>query len=62
VRNIVRIGQERFGVTSSSVFKAQGHRPLEDSFGMLKACVLLYHSLNQWRNEANIQFETVRKT
>jgi hypothetical protein len=29
---------------------------------MLKTCVLLDHSLNQGRNEANIQFETIRKT
>jgi hypothetical protein len=28
----------------------------------MKLCVLLYHSLNQWRNEANIHFETIRKT
>jgi hypothetical protein len=62
MRNIVRIGQERFGVTGSSVFKAQGPHPLEDSFGMLKSCMLLDNSLNQGRNETNVQFETIRKT
>jgi hypothetical protein len=62
MRNIVRVSQERFSVTGSIVFKAQGPHPLEDSFGMLKACVLLDHSLNQGRNEANVQFETIRKT
>jgi hypothetical protein len=61
MRNIVRVSQECFGVTGSSVFKAQGPHPLEDSFGMLKVCVLLDQSLNQGRNEANIQFETIRK-
>jgi hypothetical protein len=54
--NIVKISQERFGVTGSSVFNEQGPHPLEDSFGMLKACDLLDHSLNQGRNEANVQF------
>jgi hypothetical protein len=29
---------------------------------MLKACVLLDRSLNQGRNEANVQFETICKT
>jgi hypothetical protein len=62
VRNIVRISQERFVVTGSSVLKAQVPRPLKDLFGMLKACVLLYHYLNQGRNEANVQFDTIRKT
>jgi hypothetical protein len=61
-RKNVRISQERFGVTGSSVFKAQGPHPLEYSFGMLKAYVFLYHSLNQGRNESNLQFETIRKT
>jgi hypothetical protein len=61
MRNIVRFSQEHLGVIVSSMFKAQGPRPLEDSFGMLKACVLLDHSLNQGSNETNVQFETIRK-
>jgi hypothetical protein len=44
------------------VFKPQGPHPLEDSFGMLKVCVLLYHYLKQERNESNVQFETIGKT
>jgi hypothetical protein len=62
MRNIVRISQEHFGVTGGSVFKPQGPRPLKDSCGMLKACVVLDHSLNQWRNEAKVQLETTRKS
>jgi hypothetical protein len=62
MRNIVRISREHFGVTGSDVFTPQGPHPLEVSFGMLKACVFLDHSLNQGTNEADVQFETIRKT
>jgi hypothetical protein len=45
MRSIVRISQESFGVTGSSVFKAQGPHPPEDSFGMLKVCVCCWITL-----------------
>jgi hypothetical protein len=62
MRNIVRISQEHFGVTGSSVFNPQGPHSLEYSFGILKVCVLLDHYLNQGRNESNVQFKTIHKT
>jgi hypothetical protein len=33
-----------------------------DTFGRLKACVLLEHSLKRGFNAPNVQFETIRKT
>jgi hypothetical protein len=39
----------------------QGPHHLEDSFGMLKACVLLDHSLSQGINKVNVQLETIHK-
>jgi hypothetical protein len=62
MRNIVRIYQEQFGVTNSAVFEPQGPHSLNDSFGMLKAYVVLDHSLEQGINADNVQFETIRKT
>jgi hypothetical protein len=44
------------------VFEPQGLHPLNNSFGMLKSCVVLDHSLKQGINADNIQFETIRKT
>jgi hypothetical protein len=61
--NIVRTMKDNFGVTSESrYFSPQGPHPLEDTFGMFAACVMLEHSLNPGINEANVQFGTIRKT
>jgi hypothetical protein len=43
------------------MFRPQGHHLVEDSFGMMSAVVLLYHSLNTGMNADTIQFNTIRK-
>jgi hypothetical protein len=43
------------------MFRSQGPRPVEDTFGMMTAVVLLDHSLNAGINAATVQFNTVRK-
>jgi hypothetical protein len=61
--NTVRTMREDYGVTSDRpYFPPQGPHPLEDSFGMFAACVMLEHSLNPGMNEATVQFGTIRKT
>lgn len=58
-RKMEKIGRERFGFTSVS--PALGPFPLEDSFGMRAACVLLRRSLDPGRHERFIQFATARR-
>jgi hypothetical protein len=61
--NIVRTMRVSYGVTSAQpYFTPQGPHPLEDTFGMFAACVMLEHSLNTGINEATVQFGTIRKT
>jgi hypothetical protein len=63
MRNIVRTMRDKYGVSSDSrYFPPQGPHPIEDTFGMFAACVMLEHSLNSGINEANIQFGTIRET
>jgi len=38
-----------------------GPHPLDDTFGMGAAVVMLQHSLNPGKNDNTIQFSTVRK-
>jgi len=61
--NIVRTMRDQFGVVGDArYFPPQGPHPLEDTFGMFGACVMLEHSLNPGINETNVQFGTIRKT
>ena len=62
--NTVRTMRDTCGVMSHHTphFPPQGPHPLEDSFGMFAACVMLEHSLNPGINETNVQFGTIRKT
>ena len=60
---VVRTMREEYGVSSAHrYFPPQGPHPLEDTFGMFAACVMLEHSLNPGMNEATVQFGTIRKT
>jgi hypothetical protein len=61
--NAVRTMRDMYGVMSHHRgFPPQGPHPLEDTFGMYGACVMLEHSLNAGINETNVQFGTIRKT
>jgi hypothetical protein len=44
------------------MFRPQGPHPVEDTFGMMTAVILLDHSLNAGINAATVQFNTVQKT
>jgi hypothetical protein len=44
------------------MFRPQDPHPVEDTFGMMTAVVLLDHSLNAGINAAMVQFNTIRKT
>jgi len=59
VQKIERIGRDFYGL--ASVTPPLGPFPLEDTFGMKLAVVLLRRSLDPGRNEEHIQFVTARK-
>lgn len=59
VLKIERIGRDYYGL--HSVTPPLGPFPLEDTFGMAIAVVLLRRSLDPGRNEEHIQFATARK-
>ena len=61
--NIVRTTRIQFGVLSEAhYFPPHGPHPLEDTFGMFAACIMLKHSLNPGIKETNVQFGTILKT
>ena len=61
--NVVRTMQDKYGVSRNlRYFPSQGPHPLEDTFGMFAACVMLEHLLNPGMNEATVQFGTIRRT
>ena len=61
--NIVGTMRNQFGVLGDArYFHSQGPHPLEDTFGIFAACVMLEHSLNPGINETNVQFGTIWKT
>jgi hypothetical protein len=61
--NVVRTMREKYGVMGArTYFPPQGPHPIDDTFGMFAACVMLEHSLNTGINETNVQFGTIRKT
>jgi hypothetical protein len=59
---IVKIQEEAHGIPIGQMFRPQGPHPVEDTFGMMTAVVLLDHSLNAGINAATVQFNTIRKT
>jgi hypothetical protein len=59
---IVKVQEEYHGIPRGHMFRPQGHHPVEDTFGMITAVVLLDHSLNAGINAATVQFNAVRKT
>jgi hypothetical protein len=62
ILRIVKVQEEDHGIPRGHMFRAQGPHPVEDTFGMMTAVVLLNHSLNAGINAATVQFNTVRKT
>jgi hypothetical protein len=59
---IVKVQEECHGISRGQMFRLQGPHPVEDTFGMMTAVVLLDHSLNAGINAATVQFNTIRKT
>jgi hypothetical protein len=59
---IVKVQEEVHGIPRGQMFRPQGPHPVEDTFGMMTAVVLLDHSLNAGINAATVQFNTIRKT
>jgi hypothetical protein len=59
---IVKVQEEDHGIPRGHMFRPQGPHPVEDTFGMMTAVVLLNHSLNAGINAATVQFNTIRKT
>jgi hypothetical protein len=59
---IVKVQEEDHGIPRGHMFRPQGPHPVEDTFGMMTAVVLLDHSLNAGINAVTVQFNTVRKT
>jgi hypothetical protein len=59
---IVKVQEEDHGIPRGHMFRSQGPHPVEDTFGMMTAVVLLDHSLNAEINAATVQFNTVWKT
>jgi hypothetical protein len=59
---IVKVQEEAHRIPRGQMFCPQVPRPLEDSFGMMTAVVLLDHSLNAGINAATVQFNTICKT
>lgn len=49
------------GIKSHKLFKPMGPFPLEDSFGMAAAIVMLELSRNKGKNAEKVQFNTIRK-
>jgi hypothetical protein len=61
----VNLSDLRFGVnelSQSSLFPPQGPHPVEDTFGMMIAVVMVEQSMRLGKRSANIQWNTVRKT
>jgi hypothetical protein len=59
---IVKVQEETHGIPRGQMFRPQGPHPLEDTFGIMTAVVLLDHSLNAGINGATVQFNTIPKT
>jgi hypothetical protein len=59
---MMKVQEESHGIPRGQIFRPQGPHPLEDTFGMTTAVVLLDHSLNAGINAATVQFNTIRKT
>jgi hypothetical protein len=59
---IVKVQEEAHGIPRGQMFCPQGPRPVEDTFGIMNAVVLLDHSLNAGINAPTIQFNTIPKT
>jgi hypothetical protein len=59
---IVKIQREDHVIPRGHMFLQQGPHPVEDTFGMMNAVVLLDHSLNSGINAVTVLLNTVRKT
>jgi hypothetical protein len=59
---IVKFQEEDHGIPRGHMFRPQDPHPVEDTFGMMTAVVLLDHSLNAGINAATVQFNTIQKT
>jgi hypothetical protein len=59
---IVKVQEEVNGIPRGQMFRPQGPHPLEYTFGMMTAVVMLDHSLNAGINAAIVQSSTIHKT
>jgi hypothetical protein len=59
---IVKVQEEDHGIPIGHMLWPQGPHPVEDTFGMMTAVVLLDHSLNAGLNAAMVQLNTIQKT
>jgi hypothetical protein len=59
---ILKVQEEGHGIPRGQMFRPPGPHPLEDTFRMMNAVVLLDHSLNAGINAATVQFNIIRKT
>jgi hypothetical protein len=59
---IVKFQEECHGIPRGQMFRPQVPHPVEDTFVMMTAVVLLDHSLNAGINAATVQFNTIHKT
>jgi hypothetical protein len=60
--SIVKVQEEDHGIPRGHMLRPQGPHPVEDTFAMMTAVVIVDHSLNAGINAATVQFNTVRKT
>jgi hypothetical protein len=59
---IVKVQEEVHGIQIVQMLHPQGPYPVEDTFGIMNALVLLDNSLNAGINAATEQFNTIHKT
>jgi hypothetical protein len=59
---IVKVQEEDHGIPIIQMFRPQDPHPVEDTFGMMTAVVLLDHLLNAGINASTVQFNTISKT
>jgi hypothetical protein len=58
---IFLVHEEGRVIAQGKMFHPQGSHPVEDSFGMTTAVVLLNHLLNAGMNTDTVQFNTIHK-
>jgi hypothetical protein len=59
---IVKVQEDAHGIPRGQMFIPQGPHPVEDTFGMMNAVVLLDHSFKAGINAPTVQLNTIHKT